>query len=63
MEVPAEEGATAGMALAGGWVLVELLLVEFIGGGCCAGCSADSVSCTVQARCSPVSTSKKPVRS
>ena len=30
---------------------------------CCAGCSLDSVSCTVQARCSPVSTSKKPVRS
>src|SRR3954469_14179117 len=29
----------------------------------CAGCSLDSVSCTVQARCSPVSTSKKPVRS
>src|ERR1700761_4929539 len=28
--------------------------------GCC---SLDSVSCTVQARCSPVSTSKKPVRS
>src|SRR5205085_3490292 len=29
----------------------------------CEGCSLDSVSCTVQARCSPVSTSKKPVRS
>src|SRR5581483_12491423 len=29
----------------------------------CAGCSLESVSCTVQARCSPVSTSKKPVRS
>src|SRR6195256_5331870 len=29
----------------------------------CPGCSLDSVSCTVQARCSPVSTSKKPVRS
>ena len=28
--------------------------------GCC---SALSVSCTVQERCSPVSTSKKPVRS
>jgi hypothetical protein len=27
------------------------------------GCSPDSVSCTVQARCSPVSTSKKPERS
>lgn len=26
-------------------------------------CSAASVSCTVQDRCSPVSTSKKPVRS
>ena len=33
------------------------------GKGFCGGCSADSVSCTVQARCSPVSTSKKPVRS
>src|SRR5262249_5266942 len=30
---------------------------------CCAGCSLASVSCTVQARWSPVSTSKKPVRS
>src|SRR6267143_4196068 len=29
----------------------------------CPGCSLDSVSCTVQARCSPVSTSKTPVRS
>src|SRR4051812_40467131 len=29
----------------------------------CEGCSLVSVSCTVQARCSPVSTSKKPVRS
>src|SRR5882757_6741620 len=34
-----------------------------IPGTFCAGCSLDSVSCTVQARCSPVSTSKKPVRS
>ena len=33
------------------------------GSGRCAGCSLDSVSCTVQERCSPVSTSKKPVRS
>src|SRR5262249_53984248 len=32
-------------------------------GGPCFGCSLDSVSCTVQARCSPVSTSKNPVRS
>jgi hypothetical protein len=32
-------------------------------GSGCGGCSLDSVSCTVQARCSPVSTSKKPVRS
>ena len=32
-------------------------------GRCCGACSAVSVSCTVQARCSPVSTSKKPVRS
>src|SRR5665213_612254 len=29
----------------------------------CPDCSLDSVNCTVQARCSPVSTSKKPVRS
>src|SRR5262249_17639222 len=31
--------------------------------GCCGAASADSVSCTVQFGCSPVSTSKKPVRS
>ena len=37
--------------------------VPGIPGTRCAGCSLDSVSCTVQARCSPVSTSKKPVRS
>src|SRR6266851_666217 len=37
--------------------------VPGIPGTRCAGCSVDSVSCTVQARCSPVSTSKKPVRS
>ena len=32
-------------------------------GSCCPGWSVDSVSCTVQERCSEVSTSKKPVRS
>src|SRR5258705_10521936 len=37
--------------------------VPGIPGTRCAGCSLVSVSCTVQARCSPVSTSKKPVRS
>src|SRR2546430_11755759 len=37
--------------------------VPGIPGTRCAGCSLDSGSCTVQARCSPVSTSKKPVRS
>ena len=37
--------------------------VPGIPGTRCAGCSLDSVNCTVQARCSPVSTSKKPVRS
>src|SRR4051812_3687624 len=37
--------------------------VPGIPGTRCEGCSFDSVSCTVQARCSPVSTSKKPVRS
>src|ERR1700694_2958889 len=37
--------------------------VPGIPGTRCAGCSLDSVSCTVQARCSPESTSKKPVRS
>src|SRR6185437_4019885 len=31
--------------------------------GCCGDCSLVSVSWTVQARCSPVSTSKKPLRS
>ena len=31
-----------------------------VGNGRCGACSVDSVSCTVQARCSPVSTSKKP---
>ena len=34
-----------------------------VSGRCCGACSAVSVSCTVQERCSPVSTSKKPVRS
>src|SRR5208282_1799408 len=33
------------------------------GSGCCGACSLDSVSWTVHAACSPVSTSKKPVRS
>src|SRR6185503_5751578 len=37
--------------------------VPGIPGTRCAGCSLASVSCTVHARCSPVSTSKKPVRS
>src|SRR4051812_46427340 len=37
--------------------------VPGIPGTRCVGCSFDSVSCTVHARCSPVSTSKKPVRS
>src|SRR6185437_1251725 len=40
------------------------LTVPGIPGTRCPGCcSADSVNWTVQARCSPVSTSKKPVRS
>src|SRR6185369_2574860 len=33
------------------------------GSGFCTFCSPVSVNCTVQARCSPVSTSKNPVRS
>ena len=33
------------------------------GNGRCGACSVDSVSCTVHERCSPVSTSKKPVLS
>src|SRR5207244_2772878 len=37
--------------------------VPGIPGTRCPGCSLASVSCTVHARCSPVSTSKNPVRS
>src|SRR5579863_9777070 len=50
-------GAAGKAALAGGFT------GPAVGDGDCTGCSPDSVSWTVQARCSPVSTSKKPVRS
>src|SRR5208282_900131 len=50
-----------GAAFAGGGVAGTIELPA--GRGRCGACSLDSVSCTVQARCSPVSTSKKPVRS
>src|SRR5262249_61520934 len=46
-----------------GETAVGLLLTAPGGVWLCFGCSLDSVNCTVQARCSPVSTSKNPVRS